>query len=63
MFPHNQNNRIQVAKIAPQQPVQEQLISSGIRFDTTGGLLPYSILGTANDYVAELPDNESFEVS
>ncbi|CAF4556881.1 unnamed protein product [Rotaria sp. Silwood2] len=57
-----QKQPIQVAKIAPQQPVQEQLISSGIRFDSSGNLLPYSILGTVNDYVGELPDAEAAEL-
>ncbi|CAF3553927.1 unnamed protein product [Rotaria sp. Silwood1] len=57
-----QKQPIQVAKIAPQQPVQEQLISSGIRFDSSGNLLPYSILGTVNDYVTELPDVEAAEL-
>jgi hypothetical protein len=55
-------NRIQVAKIAPEQPVQEQLISSGLRFDTTGHLLPYSILGSVNEYAAELSEIEAAEV-
>ncbi|CAF4672276.1 unnamed protein product [Rotaria socialis] len=57
-----QKQPIQVAKIAPQQPVQEQLISAGIRFDPVGSLLPYSILGTVNDYVAELSDLEAAEL-
>ncbi|CAF3908587.1 unnamed protein product [Rotaria magnacalcarata] len=57
-----QKQPIQVAKIAPQQPVQEQLISAGVRFDPAGSLLPYSILGTVNDYVAELPDLEAAEL-
>ncbi|CAF3761289.1 unnamed protein product [Rotaria sordida] len=57
-----QKQPIQVAKIAPQQPVQEQLISSGIRFDSSGNVLSYSILGTINDYVTELPDIEAAEL-
>lgn len=56
-------HRVQVAKIAPQQPVQEQLLSRGLRFDSSGSLLPYSILGTVNDYLSELPDSEATEVS
>ncbi len=55
-------NRIQVAKIAPEQPVQEQLISSGLRFDSSGHLLPYSILGSVNEYAAELPEIDAVEV-
>ena len=55
--------RVQVAKIAPGQPVQDQLISSGLRFDLTGKLLPYSILGSVNEYVAELSEQEASEVS
>jgi len=54
--------RIHVAKIAPEQPVQEQLISAGLRFDGTGHLLPYSILGTVNDYVSELSEIEATQV-
>jgi hypothetical protein len=57
------NNRIQVAKIAPEQPVQEQLISSGLRFDSSGHLLPYSILGSVNEYASELSEIEAVEVS
>ncbi|CAF4556288.1 unnamed protein product, partial [Rotaria magnacalcarata] len=34
----------------------------GVRFDPAGSLLPYSILGTVNDYVAELPDLEAAEL-
>jgi hypothetical protein len=56
-------NRVQVAKIAPDQPVQEQLISSGLRFDSSGHLLPYSILGSVNEYAAELSEIEAAEVS
>jgi hypothetical protein len=56
------NTRIHVAKIAPEQPVQEQLISAGLRFDSGGHLLPYSILGSVNDYAAELSDMEAAEV-
>lgn len=57
------SNRIHVAKIAPKQPVQEQLISAGLRFDPTGHLLPYSILGSVNEYTAELSEIEAAEVS
>ncbi len=63
LFPETLNNRIQVAKIAPEQPVQEQLLSSGLRFDSSGHLLPYSILGSVNEYAAELSELEAAEVS
>ncbi|CAF1052169.1 unnamed protein product [Adineta ricciae] len=53
---------VQVAKIATGQPVQDQLISSGLRFDLTGKLLPYSILGSVNEYVAELSEQEATEL-
>lgn len=53
---------VQVAKIAPNQPVHDHLMSTGLRFDTSGHLLPYSILGTVNDYAAELSDIEATEV-
>lgn len=56
------NTRVQVAKIVPDQPVQEQLISAGLRFDSGGHLLPYSILGSVNDYAGELSDIEAAEV-
>ncbi len=52
-----------MAKIAPHQPVHDHLISTGLRFDPSGHLLPYSILGTVNDYAAELSETEASEVN
>ena len=56
-------HRVHVAKIAPDQPVQEQLISAGLRFDPNGRFLPYSILGSVNDYASELSEIEAAEVN
>lgn len=56
-------NRIHVAKIAPEQPLPEPSHSPALRFDSTGHLLPYSILGTVNEYAAELSDIEVAEIS
>ncbi|CAF0839298.1 unnamed protein product [Adineta steineri] len=58
-----QKQPIQVAKITLNQPVQDQLLSAGLRFDTSGKLLPYSILGSLNEYTAELSELDAAGLS
>lgn len=53
------NLRIQVAKLAPERPVKPVDTSEnlGIRFDRDGNCIPYSILGTVEEYLQESVTN------
>ena len=47
--------RVKVAKLVPEKPLKPIDISDnlGIRFDKYGNCVPYSILGTVEDYLKE----------
>lgn len=51
--------RVKVAKLAPERPVKPIDVSDnlGIRFDKYGNCVPYSILGTVEDFLREAVTN------
>lgn len=54
--------RIQVAKIAANEPVQDQMISPEHRFDGSFPLFSYNILGSINEYAAERSEIEPEQI-